>query len=331
MSIFAKHAASRKPIDVSGTFLELFFDVISDLTFGKSFDNLTTKQRSPIVADFLKGHKALGFFLINMPILHFVRGLRKLRNSKRDRDIWYDAALHARSKMQTNTFDIYTYLSQSSGFQNNTLSEAKLAVVAGADTNAITVANVCYLLCRYPEIQVKLYSELSDLPSLGGIIDDQYLVNKSYLTGIINETLRLYPPVPSGLQRLTPPQGAMIAGRYIPGNMNVTTPTYSLQRDPRAFVYPNDFIPERWSTQPKLILRKDAFIPFGYGAYSCAGKPLAMLQLRMVVAMVFKRFTVSFAPGKEAACCDFIENQADCFTLHLQPLPLVLEERRSSR
>ncbi|CAE7030891.1 benzoate 4-monooxygenase cytochrome p450 [Pyrenophora teres f. teres] len=82
------------------------------------------------------------------------RGLRKLLNSKRDREMWYDAALDARSKMQS------------------------------------------------------------------GVIDDQYLVSKPYLTGIFNETLRLYRPV------LSPPQGAMIAGRYIRGNMNVTTPTY---------------------------------------------------------------------------------------------------------
>ncbi|KAF2194471.1 hypothetical protein K469DRAFT_531149, partial [Zopfia rhizophila CBS 207.26] len=47
---------------------------------------------------------------------------------------------------------------------------------------------------------------------------------------IINETLRLYPPVPSCLQHLTPPEGTMIAGRWVPGNMNVSTPTYAIHR-----------------------------------------------------------------------------------------------------
>jgi cytochrome P450 len=126
--------------------------------------------------------------------------------------------------------DIYTYLSQSDGFKNNTLSEAKLAIVAGADTNAITVSNVCYLLCQYPGYQAELYKELSNLRSLDGVIDDRDLLNKPYLTGIINESVRLHPPVPSGLQRVTPAEGATIAGRYIPGHMNVTTPTYALHR-----------------------------------------------------------------------------------------------------
>jgi hypothetical protein len=195
---------------------------------------------------------------------------------------------------------------------------------------AITVSNVCYLLCQYPEYQKKLFDELRALTTLNGIVDDQHLVGKPYLTGIINEALRLHPPVPSGLQRLTPPEGAVIAGRYIPGDMNVTTPTYSLHRgksrplrtnrliltlvpeDARAFARPNEFIPERWFSQPELVSRRDAFVPLGYGAYNCAGRPLAMLQLRMVVAMIFKRFEVSFAPGREAECQHFIDHQADC-------------------
>jgi hypothetical protein len=52
-----------------------------------------------------------------------------------------------------------------------------------------------------------------------------------------------------------------------------------------------------------------------------------MLQLRMVVAMIFRSFTVSFAPDQEALCQYFIDHQADCFTLHLEPLPLQFEER----
>ncbi|KAI4948283.1 hypothetical protein J4E91_006278 [Alternaria rosae] len=226
--ILASHAVSRKSIDASSTFLDLFFDVISDLTFGQSFDTQATKQRSPIVLEFLRKQKALGFALLNMPLLHLARNLRLSVKKQKSWEGWYDQALKARSKMIIPTADIYTYLSQSEGFRGNALSEAKLAIVAGADTNAITMSNICYLLCRHPEYQEKLYDELSDLQSL--FPNDRDLMDKPYLIGIINEALRLHPPVPSGLQRVTPPEGAVIAGRYIPGYMNVTTPTYALHR-----------------------------------------------------------------------------------------------------
>ncbi|CAN9172970.1 hypothetical protein AA0119_g2930 [Alternaria tenuissima] len=329
VDMLSRHAAFGTPIDASGAFLDLFFDVISDLTFGKSFETQTRNQRGPIVTGFLRKQKAVGFALLSMPLLHIARNLRISLKKQKSWEGWYDEALQARSKMHIHEPDIYTYLSQSDGFKNNTLSEAKLAIVAGADTNAITMSNVCYLLCQHPGYQAELYKELSNLRSLDGVIDDRDLLNKPYLTGIINESLRLHPPVPSGLQRVTPAEGAIIAGRYIPGHMNVTTPTYALHRDPRAFVQPNDFIPERWSSQPNLILRRDAFVPFGFGGYSCAGKPLAMMQLRMVVAMIFRRFTVSSATNKEDSCQYFIDHQADCFTLHLEPLPLLFRERHA--
>ncbi|KAH8637303.1 benzoate 4-monooxygenase [Alternaria alternata] len=276
----SRHAASGTPIDASGAFLDLFFDVISDLTFGKSFETQTRNQRGPIVTGFLRKQKAVGFALLSMPLLHIARNLRISLKKQKSWEGWYDEALQARSK--------------------------------------------------HPGYQAELYKELSNLRSLDGVIDDRDLLNKPYLTGIINESLRLHPPVPSGLQRVTPAEGAIIAGRYIPGHMNVTTPTYALHRDPRAFVQPNDFIPERWSSQPNLILRRDAFVPFGFGGYSCAGKPLAMMQLRMVVAMIFRRFTVSSVANKEDSCQYFIDHQADCFTLHLEPLPLLFRERHAT-
>jgi len=100
--------------------------------------------------------------------------------------------------------------------------------------------------------------------------------------------------------------------------------------DKRAFVKPNDFIPERWSSQPELILRRDAFFPFSYGAYSCAGRPMAMMELRMVVAMIVKRFSVSIPPEKDAAGRRFIEDQSDCFVMDIHELPLLLKERKRS-
>jgi cytochrome P450 len=240
--------------------------------------------------------------------------------------------------------DLYTYLSQSETFDVDGIHEAQLAIIAGADTNAITVSNICYLLCQHLDYQQMLFEEISSLSVHEDIIDDHLLIGKPYLSSIINETLRLYPPVPGGLQRLTPPEGAIIAGRYIPGNIVVSTPTFAIQRgttilyqpriiliftDPRSFVRPDEFVPERWTSQPDLIVRRDAFVPFSYGAYSCAGKPLAMMQLRMVVAMIIRKFELSFAPDQQKVYERYIQDQADCFTLHLHPLPLILKERAS--
>jgi cytochrome P450 len=131
--------------------------------------------------------------------------------------------------------DIYTYISQSEHFAVDAAREAELGLIAGGDTNAITISNACQLLCRYPVYQARLHDELRDLPIANGIINDKHLAGTSLLVSILYETLRLLPPVPSGLQRVTPPEGATIVGRFIPGGMIVSTPTYAIQRGELIF------------------------------------------------------------------------------------------------
>ncbi|KZM20323.1 heme binding [Ascochyta rabiei] len=329
IDIFTADSATGGQINVSRLFMDLFFDVVCDLTIGKSFNSLTTGERNPIITEFLAQQQRLGFVLLNMWIFHLIRCIplvvsgivswiqwrtssgvsRDLREkcSSRKRQ-WYANALEERKQMQRIPSDLYTYLSQSDTFESAGVHETQLAIVTGADTNAITVSNACYLLCQHPEYQQKIYKELSDVPTHEIMVDYRHLMSKHYLLSIINETLRLYPPFPGGLQRQTPPEGATIA-------------------DPRAFPRPNDFVPERWTSQPNLILRKGAFVPFSYGTYNCAGKPLAMMQLRMVIAMFVKKFELFFAPGKKIACERYIQDQADCFALHINPVPLVPKER----
>ena len=60
--------------------------------------------------------------------------------------------------------------------------------------------------------------------------NDRALQELPHLTGLINETLRLHPPVPSGGLRDTPPEGLTLGSTYIPGNTTVLIPQYSLGR-----------------------------------------------------------------------------------------------------
>lgn len=99
VDMLSRHATFGTPIDASGAFLDLFFDVISDLTFGKSFETQTRNQRGPIVTGFLRKQKAVGFALLSMPLLHIARNLRISLKKQKSWEGWYDEALQARSKV----------------------------------------------------------------------------------------------------------------------------------------------------------------------------------------------------------------------------------------
>lgn len=93
-----------------------------------------------------------------------------------------------------------------------------------SDTVAPTMVFMLYTLARHSECVNKLYDELRGVD----IYDPKVLQTLPYLNGLINEVMRLYPPVPTGGNRLTPPEGLTVAGQYIPGGVTLMAPRYSI-------------------------------------------------------------------------------------------------------
>lgn len=106
---------------------------------------------------------------------------------------------------------------------------------------------------------------------------------------------------------------------------------------------PNDFIPERWTTQPDLVRDASAFAPFSIGEsqqqcnpeidfltlfkgrYSCAGKQLGLLEVRHVLTQIVSKFDIRLAPNQTVEA--FQEGLADGFTLLCPKLEMVFETR----
>lgn len=107
------------------------------------------------------------------------------------------------------------------------------------------------------------------------------LAKLPHLNGTINEAMRLLPAVLTFSSRVTPAEGLMIDGTFIPGNTKICAPRYTIgRREPSsssdetslnnlpvatAYAYPHEFIPERWYSKPELIKDRKAFAPFGVG------------------------------------------------------------------
>jgi cytochrome P450 len=166
-------------------------------------------------------------------------------------------------------------------------SEARLIITAGSETTATTLTFVFIQLAVHPDYLHAIREEFRN-----NVADYHCERPRPILDAVVAETMRLWPPVFFASPRVTPPEGLTINDRFIPGNTVVQIPPFVLNRDPRNFVYPDEFIPERWTTKPELVLDRNAFFPFMTGPNNCAGKALAQMEMRSVIGRVVNEYDV---------------------------------------
>ena len=164
------------------------------------------------------------------------------------------------------------------------------------------MTNILSYLALYPSYQHKLQSALAAVYPDGPTSFTPDLVDRvPLLEGIINETLRLHPPVPSGQPRVTPPEGLHVpAGKdeegdmFIPGDTVVLMPQWLIQRDERYFERAKEFVPERWivgSKEAGMIKDRNAFFPFQLGEFAFPTYPHMHLFL---VSLVLESYCLGY-------------------------------------
>ncbi|KAF2149681.1 putative P450 monooxygenase [Myriangium duriaei CBS 260.36] len=198
-------------------------------------------------------------------------------------------------------------------------ADARLIIVAGSDTTAAALTYLFYHLAKDPEQAQTLRAELT--PLTRGQWTDKDINQAPHLNGCIYEALRLHPPVPSGVQRLTPPEGMVADGRAIPGSTIFWMPQAVMGRDEEIYNNANSFVPERWYSKSEMVKHPDAWAPFSAGPMGCIGKSLAMMELRMVVAKLITKFDVRLAPDEDGT--RLLYHTKDHFTVELGDLDLV--------
>lgn len=101
-----------------------------------------------------------------------------------------------------------------------------------SDTTAPSLTLLFYFLARYPTHAEKIYEEIQGVDRE----NPTTLATLSHLTGTINEAMRLLPAVLTFSSRVTPPQGLMIDGTFIPGNTKICAPRYTIGRRERPLI-----------------------------------------------------------------------------------------------
>ncbi|ASC70519.1 Putative cytochrome P450 120 [Halomicronema hongdechloris C2206] len=169
-------------------------------------------------------------------------------------------------------------------------------VFAGFDTSASSLAWICYLLSQHPEVQARAQDEV-DKVLAGRLPEFEDLDKLNYLTCVVKEAMRLYPPVPEALRALE--SDLEVGGYSIPKGATFVIPISMLHEDEQIWEEPRKFLPERFTQENGKDHPRYAYLPFGTGSKSCMGARFAMTEIRLVLAMMLQRFSLQLVPEQE--------------------------------
>ncbi|KAK6222379.1 hypothetical protein LQW54_001079 [Pestalotiopsis sp. IQ-011] len=323
----------NSPVNVTDWFNFYSFDVMGDMAWGKSFNMLRDGIKHYFMTSLHADMTSVGLFSHLVWLFPIFKATPILNKESKKFWGWVNSQVDERKKMKPSHQDVFSSLlehHESLGKPThqdelNLTGDAYLIAVAGSDTTAASLTCMFFELSQNPKALQALQKEVDDLHASTENIDAITLSKLRYMDAVINETLRLHPPVPSGLQRMTPPEGLQIDQTFIPGNTILQVPSFTMYRDERFFSRPDEFIPTRWTTEKELNVDDSVFHPFSTGRTSCIGKQLGLMELRAVSSQIVRKYDVSLAPGQDPQA--FLDGRRDAFTLALGPLHLVFKPR----
>ena len=172
--------------------------------------------------------------------------------------------------------------------------EVMTFVLAGHETTAVTLAWACLLLAQHPDVADRVRREVATV--LAGRVPVLADLPRLELTRrVIDETMRLYPPVPV-ISRETY-AADQINGYTIPAKSGVMMSPYVTHRHPALWRDPDRFDPDRFLPDESAARPRFAYFPFGGGPRLCIGNEFALMEAQILLALIAQRYRVDVAPG----------------------------------
>ena len=216
-----------------------------------------------------------------------------------------EAIIAARCKCLSTTpdsvpNDLLTLLLQSRDPQTGaglSTSEVKANIVTfiavGSETAASALTWALFLLSLDPEWRERIEAEADREMPDGHYIDaslDRLVVTRA----VIEESMRLYPPVPvTTRQAIGPDQ--LLGEEIAPGTMIIIAP-WLINRHRLLWEEPDAFDPSRFLPGARERIDRFSYLPFGAGPRACIGGAFAMQEMTIILATIVRRFRLDVVP-----------------------------------
>ena len=155
--------------------------------------------------------------------------------------------------------------------REKTINNVMVLIAAGPETTTSWLCATLYYALTNPSVLSKLCSEIRSSAQDVSDLNLDLLYNMTYLKACMDESIRIYPPVPGTLTRIVPKGGAYIYGKHLPEKTVVGVNQWATYHNANNFKHPDDFRPERWldGNNEYATDHRNTLQPFSYGPRKC--------------------------------------------------------------
>ncbi len=196
---------------------------------------------------------------------------------------------------------VLQHLAHASRAQGQCLSDLELRdqlvtlFFAGHETSATALCWIHYLLTQNADVYERLTAEVDAV--LGNCIPKaKTLQQLRYTETVVQEALRLYSPIHS-ISRVALEEH-MLGGYRLPAGATVCVSMYAAHRLPEFWPEPERFDPTRFDSEQCEARRRFSYLPFAAGHRNCIGAGQAVVELKLIVALIAQRYRLRLVAGQ---------------------------------
>ncbi|CAH0549080.1 unnamed protein product [Brassicogethes aeneus] len=314
--VMARESANNNPVDIKEVMGRFTTDIIGCCAFGLDC-NTFQDEESPFRLYGKKiasiGENKFEFLMVaishSFPKLGRALGLRQLSKDVSDffskvvkdnidyreennivRKDFFQILMEMKSKNDESEGD-----GNSLTF-NEIAAQCVIFFLAGFDTSSTTMTFALYNMSRNQEVQEKVRDEINRvLAKHGGEITYEALNDMHYMGQVIEETLRLHPPVPVITRVCVKDYKVEGEDVIIQKGTKVVIPIMGIHHDEKNYPDAETFDPERFNLENKASRDPFTYIPFGEGNRICIGLRFGVLQTKVGLTVLLKNYKFSLS------------------------------------
>jgi len=227
------------------------------------------------------------------------RDLRVVMQLRELRELLLSIIAERRAQVDIEQFDFLSiYLSATdksgNGFTNDELlDELMTLIVAGYETSAGTLNWAWYLIARNAEAERQLLQEARQKLAQPNLIDQESLTDMVYAQALLEETLRLYPPVWLFTRRAE--HNDVFTDFDVSAGADIYLSPYILHRTKEYWPDPDRFDPDRFGPHGQYKKGDRPYFPFSLGPRRCLGEYFSFLEMKVHLGLLIQNFHMTLA------------------------------------